>query len=289
MKLKLFYIALIIGSLNLINAQTTEAPVIEGDTMLCPYSDGTASIVNDETYDSYQWYYKYWFLSGDFESIPNATSSTFEYDWYTYDQALIKVIATKNGNTYESNTIQIDSYNWAGLLVEHESEDDITIDQSNGNFIMCPGDELTNTISQPYTIAQWYKDGQAIEGATNTTFVITEPGDYYVTAAPEYCPDVTQTSPTYTVVYGDDCGLNTDQYELETIGISNNPVTNTLSIANPNHIAIEDISIYNVNGQRVLQETKGTNINVSKLSKGFYFAVIMSEQGNTKNIKFIKE
>ncbi len=190
-----------------------QAPVIEGDIMLCPYTNGTATITNDVEYDTYQWYSKYWFTNDEFVAIDGATEASFTYDWYTYDQSLFKVVVTKDGQTYESNEIQIDSYNWASLLILNELQgnihfefDEETLEQK---YVMCHGAQLVQTVLEPYVTAQWYKDGLPIAGATSLTYTITEPGTYYVIAGVEVCPDATSTSPEVIVVYSDDCGPDT--------------------------------------------------------------------------------
>lgn len=182
-----------------------QAPTIEGDTMLCPYTDGTASITTDIEYDSYQWYSKYWFTSDDFEPIDGATEASFTYDWYTYDQSLFKVVVTLDGETYESNTIQIDSYAWAGLIVETQTSDDVTFNPDQGYYI-CDGSTITNTIQMPYNVVQWYKDGVAIEGATDVTYTITTAGTYHAVAAPDFCPDSTTNTLPIVVINNPDCG-----------------------------------------------------------------------------------
>lgn len=187
-----------------------QAPTIEGDVMLCPYTDGTATITNTDEYDSYQWYFKYWFLNDDFEAIEGANAASFTYDWYTYDQALLKVVVTKDGQTYESNEIQIDSYNWSGLLVMNQLQgnvhfefDEETLEQK---YVMCTGAKIVQTVLEPYSIVQWYKDGVAIEGETSNVYTITEPGVYYVVAGVEVCPNATSTSISLNVVASEDCG-----------------------------------------------------------------------------------
>lgn len=209
MKRKLFALLLFVLSWT-VGAQ---APVIEGDVMLCPYTDGTASITNDTGYDTYQWYWKYWFTNDEFVAIEGATEASFTYDWYTYDQALLKVVVTNDGQTYESNEIQIDSYQWSSLLLSNELQGNVqfefnpeTLEQ---RYVMCTGAKIIQTVLQPYVIAQWYKDGQPIEGATSLTYVITEPGVYYVVAGVEVCPDATSTSQAITVVESEDCGPST--------------------------------------------------------------------------------
>lgn len=182
-----------------------QAPAIEGDVMLCPYTNGTATITTNQTYDTYQWYYKYWFLNDAYAAIDGATAASFTYDWYTYDQALLKVVVTSGGQTYESNAIQIDSYAWVGLDVMSEFNDAVTINQNDGSFLLCDGGAITNSIGSPYTIIQWYKNDVAVEGATGSTFVITEPGTYYATAAPGFCPNSVSNTLPLVVTVNPDC------------------------------------------------------------------------------------
>lgn len=182
-----------------------QAPAIEGDLMLCPYTNGTATITTDQAYDSYQWYYKYWFLSDDYAAIEGANSASFTYDWLTYDQALLKVVVTLNGQTYESNSIQVDSYAWASLFVMHEFDESQVSTGNNGELLLCGDATVTNTVGMPYTVVQWYKDDQPIAGATSPTYVITEPGEYYVVAAPGFCPNSSSTSIPFVVADNPNC------------------------------------------------------------------------------------
>ncbi len=290
MKLKLL-LSFLVLNLCITYAQDVENPVIETDTeLLCPSEDsyGTASIVNDEEYDSYQWYFKYMFFDEEFDPIEGATEASFTYDWYTYDVSYIKVIATKDGETYESNQILVDSYTWSSLTVTHNASENVLIDGSTGAFLICDGDTIENTINSPYEIVQWYKDNVAIEGATGTSYTITEPGLYKVIASPEFCPD--QTSSTiFLVDENTECdAMGIDQNELQNLTITN-PVTNTLSIANPTNIAIEDITIYNMNGQQMnINIDNTTQINVSNLKNGLYILSIKAT-GGVKNLKFVKQ
>ncbi|MXN91786.1 T9SS type A sorting domain-containing protein [Flavobacterium sp. Sd200] len=181
-----------------------QAPVIEGDVMLCPDTNGTARITNDATYSSYQWYGKYWFLPGDFEPIEGATLAEFTYDWYTYDQMQLKVVVTEGNETFESNVIQIDSYAWASLLVSTTTSGNVTQGEYPV-YLLCEGGSITNTVLEPYTIVQWYRDGEPIEGATDVSYTITEPGEYHVVAAPAVCPNSTSTSLHTIVQANPDC------------------------------------------------------------------------------------
>lgn len=186
---------------------SAQAPVIAGDVILCPYTNGTATITSGGAYTTYQWFYKYWFENqAPFVAIEGATAASFTYDWFTYDQALLKVVVTQGAQTFESNTIQVDSYAWTGLTVQHNANDAVTFDPNTETYLLCEGGAITNTVGSPYTAVQWYKDDVAIAGATNTTFVINQPGTYYVVAAPGFCPASTSTSLPITVGINPNCG-----------------------------------------------------------------------------------
>lgn len=287
MRIKLLFIALL-ANLFFVNAQ--EAPVIDGDLLMCPWTDGTATVTNGETYATYQWYYKYWFLSGDFEAIAGATSETFVYDWYTYDQALFKLIVTKNGQTYESNTIQVDSYAWVSLSVIQEYSENVVFDPDSLSYLMCDGDTIVNTVTSPYSIVQWYKDGEAIEGATSTSYTITEPGSYYVVAAPDFCPNSTSTSMSIDVTANPDCSLSTDTPELSSLSIKTNPVKNVLSLNNGGHITIDNASIYTMSGQKIgnFEVINNQDISVENLATGMYILQITADN-TVANLKFVKQ
>ncbi|MFL9845837.1 T9SS type A sorting domain-containing protein [Flavobacterium rhizosphaerae] len=293
MKLKLF-LAACIACTFFAHAQDVETPVIETDTpLLCPSEDsyGTATITNDETYDSYQWYFKYMFFDEEFDPIEGATGASFTYDWYTYDVSYIKVVATKDGVTYESNEILVDSYAWASLFVATESSEDVVFDPDAQQFLICEDSYMINTVNSPYSVIQWYKNGEAIEGATDVTYTITEPGSYYVVAAPEYCPNVTSTSLTFEVAQNPDCQTAAlPDNSLKTIGLTKNPVHDVLSFTVGNNLAVNSVDVYSLSGQKInvtALNADNTQFDISHLATGLYFVKISTAEGS-KSIKFLK-
>ena len=270
-----------------------QAPTIEGDLMLCPYTNGTAEITNNQTYETYQWYYKYWFLNGEYEAIDGATSASFTYDWMTYDQALLKVVVTLNGQEYESNTLQIDSYAWAGLLVESNwTENEVYVHPDNGHFMMCPGSSITNSVGSPYISFQWYKDGEAIEGATESTYVFTEPGAYRVVASPDVCPDSTTTGPEMIVELRDDCTAGTENPELKnSITLYPNPASGVLNVQLGNNVSAEGYTIYDVTGKQLTTGSLNGNlssINIEALAAGSYLIKVNGANGQATKL-FVKQ
>lgn len=270
-----------------------QAPQIEGDLLLCPWTEGTATITTNQTYDSYQWFYKYWFLSDDYQAIDGATEASFTYDWYTYDQALLKVVVTLNGETYESNTIQIDSWNWVGLVVFNEMNENVTFDPDNETFLLCQGATFELSINNPPYNAniRWYRDETPIVGANTSTYIVTEPGVYYVEASPDFCPDSSNNSMPITVAWDPNCNLSVDNpIANNNIKIYPNPVQNQLTIQ-IDSASFENYKIVDFTGKTIANgKISGTEnvISLDSLSKGMYILQLISEN-QIYNHKIIKE
>ena len=275
-----------------------QTPQISGDLMLCPWTNGTATVTNP-IYDSYQWYYKFWFLTDDFVAIDGATQASFSYDWYTYDQSLFKVVATRNGQTFESNTIQIDSYSWVGLTIIDILNENVTFDPNTGGYLLCQGGSFSVTLGMPYdTNIQWYKDGAPINGANNVQYTINSPGTYHVVAAPSVCPNNTSSNESLPIVVqqNPDCNLGVDNHPIaknSSIKIYPNPVSDILKIEIDNDLIISSYSIIDKLGKVLVKTDASINqnqkqIDISNLSNGFYFLKLKS--GNQEIIKkFIKK
>src|SRR5690606_39493394 len=103
------------------------------------------------------------------------------------DQALLIVVVTLQGDTYESTVLQMDSYNWTSLLLSYDLGENVTFDPVTETFFLC--DVTTFDISvnnTPYDVVSSYKDGVRIERANESTYTITEPGVYQAEAAPSF-------------------------------------------------------------------------------------------------------
>lgn len=287
---------LILLFLNGFFTSHAQNPVIEGDLMLCPNTNGTAVVTNETTYDSYQWYSKYWFTSDEYQPIEGATDASFTYDWYTYDQSLFKVVVTIGSETLESNVIQIDSYAWSSLIIQSEMNESVSTNMDNGNFMLCPGGSFSNTVGSPYNAnIQWYKDNVAIAGANQATYLISEPGNYHVEAAPDFCPNSISSNQglPLVVVTDTECNLGTNPNKLQnTVSIAPNPVSNMLNLTIGTTAVITKYSIIDATG-KVLQSKKvnfttAANLDVSTLPNGLYLLVVESNSGKAIQ-KFIKE
>lgn len=288
---KLLLLIFCLGSLQSALAQS---PVISGDTMMCPWTDGTATVTNGVTYDSYQWFYKYWFLNDEYEAIPGANSASFTYDWFTYDQSLFKVVAVLNGVTYESNTIQIDSYNWIGFNVSYQiDEDTMTYNPDTWGFYLCQGATVLLSTDSFFTNIEWYKDGELIEGETGNTYLITGPGSYHAVGHPSVCPGNSNTTVGQPIVVSanPDCTLGIDNPELaDGIKLYPNPAKETITLNLANNSLFSSYSIIDISGKilTIQNLTDSTNvIDVSQLANGFYILKLDGDRISTTK-KFIK-
>ncbi|HEX9981126.1 MAG TPA: T9SS type A sorting domain-containing protein [Flavobacterium sp.] len=266
-------------------------PAIMGDTMLCPNSEGTAYITTDQEFDSYQWYYKYWFTSDDFMPIPGANGPSFTYDWYTYDQALFKVVVTMDGQTFESNTIQIDSYAFLPISVGFEDVENISINPENGDVMLCEGTSFDINVFNPYNSnIQWYRNGVAISGANSMTYQVVAAGSYHVVASPEVCPEFIGTNEGLPIVVTIDtnCNLSTNPVETAAFSMYPNPAGDFVTISSDMQ-AIDNLSIYNISGQRIYSAAPAvSSIDLSAYPSGVYF-VEVEAGGNRKTMKLIKK
>lgn len=289
-------ILLLIFCLCTMGKSLGQTPVIQGDLMLCPWTNGTASVVN-QTYDTYQWYSKYWFVNDPYVAISGANQSSFTYDWYTYDQSLFKVVATLNGVTYESNVIQLDSYAWVGMTLTYELNDNVTFDPNTEAYLLCAGGSFNIMVNSPYNASiQWFKDGVAIAGANTTNYLVTGPGTYYVVAAPDYCPDSTSNNEGLPLVVNSttDCNLSVENPVSGKKGIQlyPNPASDILTLDLSGAMEYNGYSIIDASGKVLVQKelNPGQNteqINVSTLSNGFYILKLKGD--NVSTIKrFIK-
>lgn len=268
-----------------VNAQQ---PVIDGDLMLCPDSNGTAA-VNNGAYDSYQWYYKYWFTSDPYVAIDGATAPVFTYDWYTYDQALLKVIATLDGIPYESNVLQIDSYAWLPIYVSYELGDYAQYYPESETISLCAGESFTVSINNPPydTNVQWTLNGVALPDATSSTLVVTEPGTYQGSAAPGFCPDNPSTTLPITVTINNDCNLAVPQQERRAV-IYPNPADHAISIIAPD--AIDSYDIVDLTGKIIQYGMMPADktIAIDDIAAGIYVLRLSSSVRNSIHKIIIK-
>ncbi|WP_300669003.1 T9SS type A sorting domain-containing protein [Soonwooa sp.] len=85
--------------------------------------------------------------------------------------------------------------------------------------------------------------------------------------------------------YSTDCKLATSESKLSEISVFPNPATNVLNFSK-----LSNVELYNVTGQKLLNQTNIKTLDVSNLNKGVYFVVIKDNDGITiQKTKVIKE
>jgi Secretion system C-terminal sorting domain len=269
-------------------------PVIAGDTMLCPGGEGTAGTVNNMAFDTYQWQVRDYNPEnpGEFTNIEGATSASFTYGQYDYAVKEIRLVVTLDGQTYYSNILMIDSLVFAGLTVEHTTYGQVSTDPLTGAFLLC-GDaaSVSTTVFEPYTIVQWYKDGEPIEGATEMTYLAVEPGDYYVVGSPAECPDYSETLPTFTLAMDPECVAGIDTPNAAAFTLYPNPANTTLNISLPNGSAADSYTIVDVTGKTLMSGALNSpepTINIQALAQGSYIIKVTGAGTQTSKM-FVKQ
>ena len=159
------------------------------------------------------------------------------------------------------------------------------------------GSDITLTIpgaesSRRGSTYQWFKDGNSIDGAVNSTYVITD-AQYVDSGAYNY--EVYDTEIEGYVLIGE---ITTVEVK-ETLSISEvldhsisfypNPVKdNQINIQNNTNINIQSIQFYNVLGKEVKHVLRpNLQLNISDLSSGMYIMKVNTDQGELSK-KLIK-
>ena len=123
---------------------------------LCPNLEAPDTLYALYASKSYQWY-------RDGETLENDTLDRVAMDTEGEYQLLTEI--DSSGNMIFSEVI----------TVSHATVPTVTITASA--TALCPGDEITLTGSAGGS-SQWYRNGEAIEGATSNVYVATETGWY---------------------------------------------------------------------------------------------------------------
>lgn len=162
-------------------------PVIHGDSLLCPNSQG---LVGTQSFDTYQWYMRY-FGSGQRNAITGATAQSLVIDYNTYSASYLSVHVSQGGDTATSPEFFVDG--WAFLPPVVMTTGDFTTG-GNGETIVCEGDTVFFTLMMPYdTLITWYLNGNPIPNSDTTVLAVTSAGQFTCSGAPTVCPNFIQT------------------------------------------------------------------------------------------------
>jgi len=209
-----------------------------------------------------------------------------ETDWYvdhvvldgeTYPTPLVNVVGIVDPNIVFDEDI-------AYAVVDPESDSffsDVTYDPVENAFVfIMPGITLPGC-QQYCDFAQVYFEFLFGDGE-NVPFTyeifVTDSGAYFLIIMDEFGNEAH---------YQDTPILGSDNLELSKTMVYPNPVSNLLFISSERAV-VQKIAIFDVTGQLVLEQTGETSqMDVSMLNGGIYFAEITSEEGRTVH-KFLK-
>ena len=273
--MKLFYLFVFCLCFQVIHAQT---PEITGDNMLCP--EGTGQIMTTEEYDSYKWVYWY-YGSEDTLSFPDTTRS-ITLNHYDHAATFFQVTVTSGDSTFTSEPFLVDG--WSFLPVTVLSTGDYEVGP-NGEFVLCPGDTIYFEIQLPYdTLITWTHDGAPITGENQRVLVVTQPGIYGVSGAPDICPNFIQQLGVELDVQT--CEVNsTGKVNTAQFAIYPSVVKDALYIDNHSGIS-QQYRILNISGTVITRGTVEDGLNTIQLpdlEKGIYIL-----QADKMVFRFIK-
>jgi hypothetical protein len=163
-----------------------------------------------------------------------------------------------------------------------------------GNIDFNDGTILNNDLST-YTSGQWY----TIQVERTSSDIILRVNGTQIASFPNYG---TGTSAKFLGFRFDNYGsgfniddisievpASSDSFNLNSISLYPNPAKDFLNISNTNNVEIKNISVTDINGRVIKNETGSlTQINVSDLNAGVYFVTIEAAEGKTTK-KFIKQ
>ncbi len=157
--------------------------------------------------------------------------------------------------------------------------------------VFCPEDQYV-TSTGPYSLPDYLATGLAI--ATDNCAVLStsqdpdpgtllEQGAHIITITAQDMNGFEEEC-EFTLYVDDTLGTETPQASLETLVMYPNPANQIINISNPQFVAIDDVTIYDISGraiikQRISEMSALFTIDVSNLQSATYVVVISSKNG----------
>jgi len=275
----------ILASLGLMAAFTAPAaaqcpfePTVTGNLLVCPES---ATILGTQQYDAYQWYRRP-YPNGTSMPIAGATGPTLTVsadDTPMY----ISVLATQGGCSEQSPEVLVDGLAFLPVTVLSDGEFSVG---PNGEHVICVGDTVYLIALLPYTINfQWFDGQDSIPGAQDDTLVVTQPGNYWLTASPGECPNYTASlGLEIPVIWGDSPGCTptsvTEPVDPFEAVVMPNPAQESFLIG-VDVPGVIRVSLFNALGQEVRHATfsVSTEVATHDLPVGTYVLALQHETG----------
>jgi len=259
-------------------AQCTFNPTVTGNLLVCPES---ATTLGTQPYDVYQWYRRS-YPNGTATPIAGATGPTLAV---TADETpvYISLLATQGGCSEQSPEVLVDGLAFLPVTVLSDGQFSIG---PNGEHVICAGDTVYFVALLPYTINfQWYDGPDPIPGAQDDTLVVTQPGNYWLTASPGECPNYTASlGLEISVVWGDSPGCTptsvTDPGDPFEAVVMPNPAQESFLIG-VDVPGVIRLSLFNALGQEVRNATFSVSAEVPThdLPAGTYVLALQHESG----------
>jgi hypothetical protein len=158
------------------------------DDIYCP---GDVITLSTQESDSYQWFYNFSNSNTGGTAVDGGSTQSIVLNATEWAVVYFYVESTIGECTVASPTVVWDAWNFLPPSISHPS----LLDYCEGEVIT-----ISNAFPGPVSF-QWYRNGNAIPGATDANFEVTESGTYVLEAAYGECPNFFQSSgvgPTFT-------------------------------------------------------------------------------------------
>lgn len=242
-------------------------PTISGDNMLCP---GGTGIVSTQLFDTYQWKRRY-YGSTTTELISGAVSQSLVMDYYSFSASYVSVTVTLSEQTATSPEFFVDGY---VFLLPYVIISGTYTPGPEGSFMICPGDTIVFELGNPYnTNITWYRNGEAIAGASSQVLKVGRDGVYEVTGAPEVCPEFIQSPGVPLEVVW--CPTGKPSQQADKLKVLLNPFFTVIRFpeyvtrTEPNYVVIDLQGKVWKNGR-----LKDTELNLDVLPSGLYLLLV---------------
>lgn len=202
-----------------------------------------------------------------------AHSGSVTYQWSdangTITGAVDSVYTVHNSGAY---TVNVTGTNGCGNTSAAQS---VTVNPLPVPVITANGVDMT---TGTFTTYQWNLNGNAISGATNSTYSATQNGNY-----------------TVTVTDGNGCSGTSAAYNMTKVGIDEHGGKGTIRIyPNPTKDVVYidapvpvNITVYSLDGRKIAYAEKAKSINLGKFAAGAYTLVITDENASFKLVQRI--
>lgn len=160
---------------------TINVSPVDADGIYCP---GDILTLSTQNYDDVNWFYNFSNSNSGGTAWPGGAGTSILVNATEWAVVYFYVVATDDGCSEASATVVWDGWNFLPPSIA-----------SSGQSSFCEGEStmISNAFNGP-SLFQWYKDGVLIQGATSSSYSVTETGTYTLSAAYAECPNYWQSS-----------------------------------------------------------------------------------------------